>query len=58
MFANRLPLYAAPKLPSAEKILKAVLELVAATTKVFYAMNEEVLEAMVDESGESAHIRK
>ena len=58
MFANRLPLYAASKLPSAEKILKAVLELVAAITKAFYTMNEEVLEAMVDDSDEPAHIRK
>lgn len=58
MFANRLPLYAASKLPSAERILRAVLGLVAAITKVFYTMNEEVLEAMVDESDEPAHIRK
>ena len=58
MFANRLPLYAASKLPSAERILRAVLELVAAITKVFYTMNEEALEAMVDESDEPAHIRK
>ena len=58
MFANRLPLYAASKLPSAERILRAVLGLVAAITKVFYTMNEEVLEAMVDESDEPAHMRK
>ena len=58
MFANRLPLYAASKLPSAERILRAILELVVAITKVFYTMNEEVLEAMVDESDEPAHIRK
>ena len=58
MFANRLPLYAASKLPSAERILRAVLGLVAAITKAFYTMNEEVLEAMVGESGEPAHIRK
>ena len=36
----------------------AILELVAAITKVFYTMNEEVLEAVVDESDESVHIRK
>lgn len=58
MFANRLPLYAASKLPSAKRILRAILGLVAAFTKVFYAMNEEVLEAMVDESDEPSHIRK
>ena len=58
LFTNRLPMYAASKLPSAERILRAVLGLVAATTKVFYTMNEEVLEAVVDESDEPVHIRK
>ena len=50
MFANRLPLYTASKLLSAERIWRAILELVAAITRVFNIMDEEVLEAVVDES--------
>ena len=50
MFANRLPLYTASKLPPAERIWGAILELVAAITRVFNIMGEEVLEAVVDES--------
>ena len=50
MFANRHPLYTASKLPSAERIWGAILELVAAITGVFNIMDEKVLEAVVDES--------
>ena len=56
MFANRLPLYTASKLPSAERIWGAILGLVAAITKVFNIMGEEVLEAVVDESDGLASI--
>ena len=58
MFANWLPLYTCLDIIIDERIWRAILELVAAITKVFYTMNEEVLEAVVDESDESAHIRK
>ena len=54
LFANRLPLYAASKLASAERILRDILELVAAITEVFYIMEEEVLGVVVDESDEPA----
>ena len=50
MFANRLPLYTASKLLSAERIWRAILELVAAITRVFNIMDEEVLEAVAGES--------
>ena len=50
MFANRLPLYTASKLLSAERIWRFFLELVAAITRVFIIMGEEVLEAVIDES--------
>ena len=36
----------------------SILELVASITRVFDIMDEEVLEAVADESDESAHIRK
>ena len=50
MFTNWLPLYTASKLPSAERIWGAILELVAAITGVFIIMGEEVLEAVAGES--------
>lgn len=50
MFANRHPLYTASKLPSAERIWRFFLELVAAITRVFNIMDEEVLEAVAGES--------
>lgn len=56
MLANWLPLYTASKLPSAERIWWAILELVAAITRVFNIMYEEVLEAVVDESDGLASI--
>ena len=50
LLANWFPLYTASKLPSAERIWRFFLELVAAITRVFIIMGEEVLEAVIDES--------
>jgi len=41
---------------SSERIWQAILELVAAITKVFSISDEEVLDAVVNESEELAHI--
>ena len=56
MFANRLPLYTAAKLPSAERIWGAILELVAVVTRVVNIMNGEVLGAAVEELDGLAHM--
>lgn len=54
---TRLGEYAMSKIdPAIEMIGRAILEFVAAITKVFSIDDEEVLDAMVNESDEPAHI--
>lgn len=45
-----------PEITISERIWGVILELVAATTRVFNITDEEVLEAVVNESDELAHI--
>ena len=45
-----------PEITISERIWGAILELVAAITRIFSITDEEVLEAVVNESDELAHI--
>ena len=56
LFANWLPLYTCLDIIIGERNWRAILELVAAVTRVFNIMNGEVLEAAVEELDGPAHM--